>query len=82
WKPGLEPADKVIALNKLLKATAKNEGVIYVDYYSSMVNEQKGMKEAYSEDGVHPNLAGYKVMEPLVENAIAKALHKKINRMN
>jgi lysophospholipase L1-like esterase len=71
WKPGLEPANKVIALNKLLKEVAHKENVIYVDIYTEMVNEQKGMKEEYSEDGVHPNIVGYKVMGPLVEKAIA-----------
>jgi hypothetical protein len=38
-----------------------------------MVNEQKGLKSQYSGDGVHPNLAGYRVMNPIVEEAIAKA---------
>lgn len=76
WKPGIEPADKIIALNEMLKNDAKKERVTYVDIFSAMVNEQKGMKAEYSGDGVHPNVAGYKVMEPLVENAIAKALHR------
>jgi len=77
WKPGVEPADKVIALNKMLKRDAEKGGMIYIDYYSAMVNEKKGMKAEYSEDGVHPNEAGYKVMEPLVEEAIAKAFHSR-----
>jgi lysophospholipase L1-like esterase len=77
WKPGLEPADKVIALNKMLKSDAEKGGMIYVDCYSAMVNEKKGMKAEYSGDGVHPNVAGYKIMEPLVEKAIAKALRSK-----
>ena len=75
WKPGLEPADKIISLNILLKSDAEKGGMIYVDCYSSMVNEQKGMKAEYSNDGVHPNVAGYKVMEPLVESAIEIALN-------
>lgn len=78
WRHGLEPADKVIALNKKLKVDAEKYGMIYVDYYSVMVNEKKGMKSEYSEDGVHPNVEGYKVMEPIVEKAIAEALHKRV----
>jgi len=74
WKPGLEPAEKIIALNKLLKAAAKKEGVTYVDLHAPMANEENGMKAAYAEDGVHPNDAGYAVMEPLVEKAIRKVL--------
>jgi len=76
WKPGIEPANKIIALNQMLKKDAEIGGMIYVNLYSAFVNEQKGMKAEYSEDGVHPNVAGYKVMEPLVEDAIANALQK------
>jgi lysophospholipase L1-like esterase len=76
WKPGLEPANKIIALNKLLKNDADKYGLIYVDYFSAVVDERKGMKAEYSGDGVHPNLEGYKVMEPLVEDGIRKALHQ------
>lgn len=77
WKPGLEPADKIIALNALLKSDAEKLGLFYVDYFSAMVDSQKGLKAEYSGDGVHPNDAGYNVMEPLVEAAIAKALRQK-----
>jgi len=42
-----------------------------------MVDERKGLKKEYSEDGVHPNVDGYKIMAPLAEAAIKKALGKK-----
>ncbi len=74
WKPGLEPFGKIATLNKFLKNYAEKYGAIYLDYYSSLVDERKGMKKEYASDGVHPNEAGYKVMEPLVEEAIKKAL--------
>jgi len=77
WKPGLEPANKIISLNKMIKDYAGKNGCIYLDYFTPTVDERNGMKAAYSEDGVHPNLAGYKVMEPLAEKAIAKALAQK-----
>jgi len=70
WKPGLEPAEKIVTLNKWIKDYAAKNDLIYLDYYSSMVDERKGMKEAYSRDGVHPNKEGYKIMEALVEKAI------------
>jgi lysophospholipase L1-like esterase len=38
---------------------------------------KKFLHNIYSGDGVHPNLAGYKIMEPLVEKAIAEAMKKK-----
>jgi lysophospholipase L1-like esterase len=77
WRPGLNPAEKIAALNEMIKTYAKKNGIVYLDYYSSMVNEKKGLKEEYTYDGVHPNEAGYKVMGPLAEEAIAKALSQK-----
>lgn len=74
WNPGSMPAEKIVALNKLIRNYAEKNGIIYLDYYSSVVDSRKGLKAEYSEDGVHPNVAGYKVMEPLAETAIAKAL--------
>jgi len=38
-----------------------------------MVDERNGLKAEYSKDGVHPNEAGYNVMEPLTEVAISNA---------
>jgi lysophospholipase L1-like esterase len=77
WNPGQEPAEKVIALNKMIKSYASAHKLIYVDYYTPMVDERKGLKVMYQVDEVHPNLAGYHVMEPLVEEAISKALKKR-----
>lgn len=74
WKPDLQPADSIIRLNDWIKGYAKANHLGYIDYYSALVNDQKGMKNEYSQDGVHPNLAGYKVMEPLAQAAVKKAL--------
>jgi len=78
WKPGLEPAEKIVTVNKWIKAYAAKNGFDYLDYFSSVVDSRKGMKAEYSKDGVHPNKEGYKVMEVMAEEAIRKALkHKK-----
>lgn len=74
WRPGLEPVSKIAELNSWLKHYAKENGHIYLDYFSHMAREDGGLKEAYSEDGVHPNEKGYEIMEPLVQAAIKKAL--------
>jgi lysophospholipase L1-like esterase len=76
WRPNMEPAPKVIALNKWIKAYAAQKKVVYVDYFSAMVDERQGMKAIYTSDEVHPNKLGYSVMEPLVEQAIQAALKK------
>ena len=77
WKPGLEPAPKIVKLNEMIKNYAQMNHIVYLDYFSSTVDERKGLKKEYSSDGVHPNLAGYRIMEPLAEAAIKKALAKK-----
>ena len=77
WKPGLQPAEKIIALNVMIKNYADKNGIVYVDYFSALVDERKGLKKELSGDGVHPNKAGYLIMQPLAEEAIKKALSKK-----
>ena len=77
WRPHLQPAEKVAALNAMIKGYCKQQNIVYVDYYSAMVDERKGLDKKYTNDEVHPTLAGYKVMAPLVEEGIAKALKKK-----
>lgn len=72
WRPGLEPAPKVISLNKAIRAFAEEQGFYYLDLYSAVVDERKGMKKAYASDEVHPTKEGYMVLEPLVEDAIRK----------
>lgn len=74
WKPGLQPADKIVTLNKMIKEYAAKNGCIYLDYWTAMADERKGLPKNLANDGVHPTLAGYKIMEPLAEKAIAEAL--------
>jgi lysophospholipase L1-like esterase len=74
WRPGLQPAEKVISLNAMIKDYAGKHKIAYADYFSAMVDDRKGLKAELTKDGVHPTLAGYKIMEPIAENAIAKAL--------
>lgn len=76
WRPGMEPAEKVVKLNKLLRAYADENDLVYVDYFSSMADDANGMKEGLAYDGVHPTALGYSIMEPLVEKGIAEALEK------
>ena len=74
WKPELQPAAQIAELNARIKRLAAAKGVAYVDYHAAMSDERHGLRTEYSADGVHPNEAGYRVMAPLVERAIAAAL--------
>jgi len=74
WSPGAQPAGKVVTLNKWIKAYAAENGFVYVDFHTAMKDEQDGLPATLSQDGAHPNRAGYAVMAPLVEAGIEKAL--------
>ncbi|MFM9825628.1 SGNH/GDSL hydrolase family protein [Flavobacterium sp.] len=75
WKKGMQPAEKIMALNTKLKEYALANEINYLDYFSAMVDEKKGLKSIYSNDGVHPNMLGYEVMSSLAESAILKKLN-------
>jgi lysophospholipase L1-like esterase len=77
WRTGSFPAEKIVKLNTMIKKYADDNEILYLDYYSALVDERKGLKTAYADDGVHPNKAGYQVMNPVVEKAIKKVLSSK-----
>ena len=74
WRPAIYPADKIIELNKMIQSYADENNIVYLDYYSAMVNDNKGLRKELGRDSVHPNLEGYKIMESLVKKAIAEVL--------
>ncbi len=76
WRRGLDPGPKIVALNRWIKAYAGRVGVVYLDLHTPMADDHNGMKAELSNDGVHPNLAGYRLMSPLTERAIAQALRR------
>src|SRR5256886_15834038 len=71
------PPEKIRALNDWMKTYAAKNKSIYLDYYSSMIDEKGFLKDELSEDGLHPDAKGYAVMAPLAEQAIAVALKSK-----
>ena len=75
WNPEKQPAPIVVALNKKLEAYANAAKIVYVDYFSAMADGENGLKKELGEDGVHPNVSGYLIMEPILEAGIAKALN-------
>jgi lysophospholipase L1-like esterase len=69
--------EKILALNEWIKRYAADHGEVYLDYFSAMADDHGFLKRELSEDGLHPNRAGYQVMAPLAEAAIEKALRRK-----
>jgi lysophospholipase L1-like esterase len=68
------PMGRITALNDWLRQYAAAHGHVYLDYFAAMVDAQGFLKTEFSDDDLHPNAAGYAVMAPLAEAAIAKAL--------
>ncbi|WP_316796758.1 GDSL-type esterase/lipase family protein [Pedobacter agri] len=78
WNKNLQGvADGIISLNKEIVAYADANRFIVIDYWKPLVDERNGQKAEFTTDGVHPNLAGYKVMEKVTEIAIDKAIGKR-----
>ncbi|MBS1816201.1 MAG: hypothetical protein JSS87_15120 [Acidobacteria bacterium] len=72
----IRPPDKILALNAWMKQYAADHKLQYVDYYSALSDGKDRMKSDLSGDGLHPNVAGYKVIEPLIQKAIKKELKR------
>ena len=70
----LRPPDKIAALNKWLAGTCAANGHTYLDYASAMADEHGLLKRELAADGLHPTPAGFAIMAPLAEQAIARAL--------
>jgi lysophospholipase L1-like esterase len=68
------PPEKIRELNAWIKKYAAESGHVYLDYFSTTVDDQGLLKKEFSEDGLHPNAAGYALMAPLAETAIQTAL--------
>jgi len=69
--------EKILALNEWIKKYAADHRLLYLDYFSEMVDGKGMLKRELSEDGLHPNRAGYAIMAPLAEQAIQAALKNK-----
>lgn len=76
WRKDLEPAPLVVEMNKLIKAYADEQGLEYVDYYTSLADENGALKEGLSKDRCHPYPDVYFGMEEKVVAAIDKAAKK------
>lgn len=68
------PLSAILRLNEWMRAYCASTNCYYLDYFSAMVDASGLLKREYSEDGLHPNDAGYRVMTPLAEAAIEKTM--------
>ncbi len=66
--------EKIVVLNRWLEHYCRANGLVYLDYFSAMVDEHGLMRKELADKGLHPNAAGYAVMQPLAAKAIQQAL--------
>ena len=75
WRKEIQNAGQTIAdINAALKAYAKANDIVYVDYHSALVDDNLGFSKSLSNDGCHPNPDTYYQMEEMVVAAISKVL--------
>ncbi|MBA3053824.1 MAG: GDSL family lipase [Sphingomonadales bacterium] len=73
WGDGIHPVPRIRGINAWLSELAKREGLVFADYWTPMAAPDGTMRGDLSEDGAHPNLAGYAVMETVARTALAEA---------
>lgn len=76
WRKGLEPAEKVVKLNGLIKSYAQEHSIKYADYFTPMADVNNAMKSELGYDGVHPNRMGYTLMVSIIQPIIIRVLKK------
>jgi lysophospholipase L1-like esterase len=77
-KPRLRTADRppatLLALNRWIAEYARRNHHVFLDYHAATVDARGALRAELNDDGLHPNAAGYAVMAPLAEKAIAAAI--------
>ena len=84
WRSGLQPVHRIVELNQLIKQYAVQQRLPYVDYYAAMNDGKGGLRVpdfTSAEDLVHPNAAGYALMESLIAPVIASMLQARRSKL-
>ena len=74
----LRSPEQILELNRWMKNYCVQNGCVYLDYFSAMVDEKGLLRSDLAEDGLHPNEKGYAIMAPMAQKAIEQALTSKI----
>jgi lysophospholipase L1-like esterase len=64
----------ILVINAWLKSYCKLHEYSYIDYHSAMVSPNGMMRLEFSDDGIHPNAAGHRIMAAVAKEALEKAL--------
>ena len=74
------PPVQIAALNTWIKQFCADRKLVYLDYFSAMVDDKGFLKPDIANDGLHPNAKGYELIKPLAAEAIKAALKMKQKR--
>jgi lysophospholipase L1-like esterase len=73
WRPEVDPKPWIRQLNAWLRAYAARSQVEFIDYYSILAGPSGELRADLSNDGVHPNRSGYRLMRARVEKEILRS---------
>ncbi len=73
WRPQIKPVPTIQALNTWLRDYATQQGIGFIDYYAALAGPSGELKAELGNDGVHPNVNGYRIMRRLFEERLAAA---------
>jgi lysophospholipase L1-like esterase len=76
------PPATIQAINRWIQSYCLSQGVPYMDYYTAMVDPSGHMQADLSDDGLHPNAKGYRVMSPVALDVIGRALGSQTTEQN
>ena len=68
------PAARIAELNAWLRTFCAQHKFVYVDYAAALTDAQGMLMAEVSDDGLHPNSRGYRLMAPILAKAIDQAL--------
>lgn len=74
WRTNVDPVPQIRSLNSRLEEYSSKNGYLFLNYYPALATESGAFNPSFSKDGTHPTMEGYKVMEPMLNEMIAKAL--------
>ena len=50
----------------MLTDYCEKNSVIYVDYFTKLVDDKDGLPKKYANDGIHPTPDGYAIMDEIL----------------
>lgn len=68
------PLETINEINRWIKGYCDRKHYIYLDYFAAMVDSAGQLKAELADDGLHPNATGYRIMSPLAQESVGRAI--------